>query len=179
MDTNSTSCRAPSKQVNQCVYACMHACAYLLVCVCTELLCSTTLFQIWKSSPKPKGKNTKNAQNLNSPHKPQHCCEVLWELYRREVWGETSSVSRVWMCGLTTASLVGAVGTVFVSVTLQDLRETFTHVSTRELAEGASHLSHPGGQQHWGTRDEEEDNHPQHSHYAYSWVIIKVAEMAS
>lgn len=49
---------------------------------------------------------------------------------------------------LTAASFVGPVGTVFVSVTLQDLRETLAHVPTWEVAERASRLPHPVGQQH-------------------------------
>lgn len=51
-----------STKTSKSMCVCARVCACVCVCACTELLCSTTLFQIWKSSPKPKGKNTKNAQ---------------------------------------------------------------------------------------------------------------------
>lgn len=41
---------------------------------------------------------------------------------------------------LTTTPLVRPVGTVFVSITLQGLREALAHVPTRELSEGAPGL---------------------------------------
>ncbi len=50
---------------------------------------------------------------------------------------------------LTAAPLVGSVGAVLVSVTLQSLREALTHVPTRKLTEGAIRLYVcPVGQQH-------------------------------
>lgn len=61
---------------------------------------------------------------------------------------QTSTAFSLVLHGLTATLLVGAVWTVFVSVTLQDLWETLAHVPTWELAERASRLLQPVGQQH-------------------------------